>query len=123
MSGSFPQFRTGLLLAALALTGLAACSTSTSNNDRVSFDGIEFKTKAKAVDKKNAPETFDVTVKNARQSLDGAKEAGRYEGTKYCIATFGSSDIIWISGPDVENSELVLDDDTLMLQGTCKKTW
>ncbi|WP_146344767.1 hypothetical protein [Falsiphaeobacter marinintestinus] len=115
--------RLPLLLAAIALAGMSACNSSMSNIDRVAFDGIEFKTKAAATDKKVSRENFTVTVKRALQSLEGAKEAGRYEGIKYCIATFGSSKIVWTSGPDVENNQLVLDGDTLILQGICQKTW
>lgn len=118
------HFSRGVLCAsALALGLVAGCGSTISNKERLSFHGIEFNTKAKATDKKVSRHDFTVTVKKATQSLDGAKAAGGYEGKKYCIDTFGSSDVAWTSGPDAENTQLYLDGDTLILQGTCTRTW
>ena len=58
-----------------------------------------------------------MTVKKAINNLNGAKEAGRYEGVKHCIEHFGSSDITWISGPDSEELKLV--GQKLILKGKC----
>ena len=52
-------------------------------------------------------------------SLDGAREAGRYEAIRYCIANFGSSDIAWTEGPDAEDGTLTIANDRLLLRGTC----
>lgn len=107
----------------LALVGalcgaLVAC---TEKEDRILFEGIYFRAKAGPVDKKTSLQDFEVTVKKANQSLEGAREAGRYEGTRYCVQTFGSSKITWTRGPDDEG--LTLNDDKLILRGTCDKTW
>ena len=41
-------------------------------------------------------------VNGVSASLDGAREAGRHEGTKFCIDAFGTSKINWKVGPDTE---------------------
>jgi hypothetical protein len=51
--------------------------------------------------------------------LVGAREAGRYEATKYCINQYGTSDIAWVSGPDVEDGSLTINNDELQLRGAC----
>lgn len=111
-----------LTVGVLALTALAACG-NTSNKERFTYAGYEFKTKATPLDKKERPQDFVVTVKRATQSLEGARLAGHHEATEYCVTTFGSSKIQWVSGPDVEDTQLVFDDDSVLFQGTCEKTW
>lgn len=102
------------VLALLAVAALAACS---SKEDRVLFDGIYFRAKAVKLDKEQ-PDSFTVTVNNYGESVDAAREAGRYEGTKYCIVNYGTSNIEWSQGPDDE--QLMTDGDKLLLAGTCK---
>ncbi len=50
---------------------------------------------------------------------DGAREAGRYQATRYCLLTYGGSDKEWTIGPDLPIEELPVDGDTLTLQGRC----
>ena len=101
-----------LLLAALLISG---CSR---DRDRVAFDDVEFRSKASSVDRKNRA-AFEVSVRPFSASADGAREAGRYEATRYCIERYGTSDIIWTAGPDAEAENLVVEGDTLALAGTC----
>ncbi len=100
---------------------VAACGTAPSRATRVAFDGIYFNAKAKHVDKKATPTDFTVTVNGVSQSLDGAREAGRYEGTKFCIQNFGSSRITWKVGPDTEPQNLRLENDKLTFAGSCQR--
>lgn len=102
------------VLALLAAVTVAACSNT---EDRVLFDGIYFRSKATKIDKEQ-PQSFTVTVNGFSESADGAREAGRYEGTRYCITNYGTSNIDWLQGPDDE--QLVVEDDKLLLAGTCK---
>ncbi len=105
------------LIAALAI--VASCGRG--SNDQVLFDGHAFRTKAKVVDKKVTLADFTVTVDGASVSLNGAREAGRFEGTKYCIANYGSSKIDWKVGPDTDPKNLRIVDDTLTFAGTCQR--
>ncbi|MCV6584939.1 MAG: hypothetical protein OIF47_05355 [Marinibacterium sp.] len=98
---------------------LGACRGGLGGPDPVSFDGRTFRASASAVDKRASRALFDVRVRDAAASIDGAREAGRYEGIKYCIHNFGTSDIIWTRGPDDEASKLVVQDGTLTFQGRC----
>ena len=107
---------------AAGLAGLlliSACGASSSN--RILFDGKAFRAKAKVVDKKKSPTDFTVVVNGVSASLDGAREAGRYEGTKFCIDAFGTSKIKWTVGPETEPQNLRITDDKLTFAGTCQR--
>ncbi len=108
-------------LAGLAGLVLISACTVSSSKDRVLFDGQFFRAKAKSVDKRNTPTEFTVVVNNVSASLDGAREAGRFEGTKFCIQNFGSSRIVWKVGPDTEPQNLRISDDKLTFAGTCQR--
>jgi hypothetical protein len=95
---------------------LSACNR---RDDTILFDGQAFRAKADAIDKDDR-RTFTATISPVSASLEGAIEAGRYEGTKYCIANYGTSVIDWAVGPETEVTQLVVDGDTLTFQGTCK---
>lgn len=89
------------------------------NPNHVPFDGVVFKSKTKAVDKKVSRADFTTTIQKASQSLDGAREAARYQGTIYCVTNYGSSDIEWIVGPETEQGRLTIVDDAITFRGRC----
>ena len=99
------------LAAALALT---ACGKP---GERVRFDGNYYPAKlAKSGDRRAE---FSVTVRGAAQGLNGAREAGRYEATRYCIETYGDSDIAWQAGYGPEDGRVLTGDGSLVLRGSC----
>lgn len=106
-------FTAPLLIAALLLS---ACSGQ-KKADRVTFDGHLFRASAKKVDKQRFD--FEVTVRPVSASLEGARNAGRYEATRYCIGNFGSSEVAWTDGPDAEDGRLRVSNDSLLLRGRC----
>ena len=68
----------------LSMLLLFGCSARINEN-RVAFDGFMFNSKLKVgLNKKD----FEITVLRANRSLSGAKEAGRYEATIYCVNKF-----------------------------------
>ncbi len=83
--------------------------------NKVSFDGYYFSSKLSR--SKLDDRSFDLTVKRANRSLSGAREAGRYEATKFCIKNFGTSDIKWVLGPD--DHSIGLTGKVLNLTGQC----
>ncbi len=87
--------------------------------DRITFGGYYFRADAKAIDKKKTLAEFTVTVRDVAQSLDGARAAGGYEGTSYCIKNFGTSRIDWVVGPATDPGDLRIVDERLVFQGTC----
>ena len=105
----------GLVLISLC-AGLAGCGGYFNTNERIAFDGVQFRTKSETPDKDDK-KVFLVSVRPATASLEGAREAGRYEGTSYCINQYGTSRIDWEVGPDTE--ELTVVDNTLTLRGRC----
>ena len=109
----FPLITTVAMASALAL----AVSGCVKENRNIPFDGVVFKTKTKKVDDNLAD--FVAYVSPVSASLEGAREAGRYEGTKYCISNFGTSQIDWTVGPETEASKLIITEDTLTFQGQC----
>ena len=103
-----------VIFGCVAVALLAGCN---SRQDRFAFDGKYFRANVSKVDRQR--DVFTVTVRNVSQSLDGAREAGRYEATKYCIKNYGSSDIEWVVGPDTPPQNLRIVDDSLTFQGAC----
>jgi hypothetical protein len=101
----------------IALTIVAAVAGCSSREDRIAFDGIYFNTKLSKVDGQR--DVFTLLVKNASQSIEGAREAARYDATTYCVNNYGSSDITWVVGPDSPADDLVLVDDSLTFSGSC----
>ena len=91
--------------------------TSAQRKRFVAFDGVFFRSTSSKLDKLRAD--FEVTVSPVSASLEGARDAGRYEAIRYCIKNFGSSDISWIAGPDAEDGTLTIAGDRLVLRGTC----
>jgi outer membrane murein-binding lipoprotein Lpp len=95
-------------------TLLAGCA---NDEGRVAFDGHFFRAKVSKVDGQR--DVFQVRVKDAAQSIDGARAAARYEATKYCVGLYGNSDIIWTLGPDAPTSALRMDGGARTFQGRC----
>tara|TARA_B100001121_G_C18426469_1_gene497145 strand:+ start:308 stop:679 length:372 start_codon:yes stop_codon:yes gene_type:complete len=104
--------------------GLATCSflivMGCSNpfeleENKVSFDGYYFSSKLSR--NKSDNRSFDLKVRRANRSLLGAREAGRYEATRFCIKNFGTSDVKWILGPD--DQSIGLTGKVLKLSGQC----
>ena len=100
----------------IAALVLSAC-TGERRSERVPFDGQFFRATAKKQDKQRL--NFEVAVRPVSASLDGAREAGRYEAIRYCIGNFGTSNINWSDGPDAEDGTLRIANDRLLLLGTC----
>lgn len=115
---TLPDLRPALLTGALLIVALllSACSGD-RRADRVAFDGVFFRSNASKVDRKR--DRFEVSVSPVSASLEGAREAGRYEAIRYCIENFGSSDIEWTDGPDAEDGTLTIANDRLLLSGAC----
>ncbi len=120
-SVGFRKRHISVLGAVATLLVVSACGIVTPSSDRILFDGKAFRAKAKPVDKKASPTEFTVVVNGVSASLDGAREAGRYEGIKFCIANFGSSRIDWKVGPDTEPQNLRVADDKLTFAGNCQR--
>nr|WP_274705515.1 hypothetical protein [Salipiger pentaromativorans] len=104
------------MLGCLALS-LTACSKLGGGANRFEYGGVYFSGNAKAV--KGDRASFVATAKPVSASLDGAIEAARYEGVKYCIKYLGTSNIAWQVGPDTPKEQLVVEKNGLTFRGTC----
>jgi len=110
------------VLCVLSLTMVAGCGTAkrlvdSSRSNRVLFEEMYFP--ARLTSNREDRMSFTATVSRVDQGLIPAREAGRFEATKYCIEQFGRSDVVWSAGPDVEDSELQLVNGQLILEGRC----
>lgn len=106
-----------ILLLIAAMIALSACSKTYADR-RIRFDGEIFRGNAKALERSDR-RAFVATAGPVSRSLDGAREAVRYEGTKYCIKWFGVSEIDWAVDPQAEATALPIDKDKIILRGTC----
>jgi len=117
MMMGFPV-KIGTACVVMALAVGAGCSRKNANV--IAFDGVIFKAKTAAVDKKVSRADFTTTIFGVSSSLDGAREAARYEGTKYCIANYGTSVIDWTVGPDTDPAQLRVVDNAITFRGQCE---
>jgi hypothetical protein len=67
---------------------------------------------------KTNPKAFDIVVANAAKSVVGAREAGRWRSTVYCVRTYGASDVDWVISPDADAP--VIENGDLILKGACR---
>ena len=104
----------GMILSLAAVLALASCG---ERGERVTFNGMYFPAKSsKASDDRK---DFVVTVRRVEQGLAEAREAGRYEATKYCVNSFGTSQIDWAQGPDAD-AALLVSNGRLTVRGRCR---
>ena len=103
-------------VSAVVLTGIVL-SGCTDRSKQVAHDGHYFRAKANKVEKQR--DVFVVTVRDVSRSIDGARQAAYHTGISYCLASFGSSDIIWEQDPLDKETSLRIADDTLTVQGRC----
>jgi len=83
------------------------------------FDGQYFSTRARSESRAD-PERFTVLVRGVSASPKGAREAGHYQGVRYCLRHYGTSDIDWVVGPQHPPEQLQAGHDTFQLQGRCR---
>ncbi|WP_158968383.1 hypothetical protein [Chachezhania sediminis] len=100
------------------LSAMAAGCSSLSNKEPILFEGKQFRAKAKGTSKESLS-PFRVEVKNPSQSLEGARQAGIYEGTRYCIEKFGTSQIVWENNANSPEAQPKIVDGKLVVSGQC----
>ena len=110
--------RTALIILLIGTVAASGCSRL-KKDDGVRFDDQRFRVQTKKADRDDRT-LFTVTVGPVSQSVKGAREAGRYGGTEYCIQQYGTSLIKWSAGPDDAESALQIEGDRLVLAGQCR---
>lgn len=102
------------IISAACVGLLVGCSDPAK---QVLFEGMHFNGRLQ-VDNEDK-RSFVASASPVSQSLDGAREAARFEGTTYCVRKYGRSDIDWSASPEAEASALNIVEDTLVVQGRC----
>lgn len=103
-----------MIAAVCAALALTACGKP---GERVRFDGNYYP--ADLTKSGERREEFSVAVRDPGQGIDGAREAGRYEATRYCVETFGDSDIAWQPGYGPADGRAIAANGALILRGSC----
>ena len=107
-----------MIRATLICVGVIGLLAGCSDPDKmVLFDGQKFNGRLQAdkEDKRN----FVASASPVSQSLEGAREAARFEGASYCVRRYGRSDIEWVASPEAEATALNVVEDVLTVQGRC----
>ncbi|MEB3831136.1 hypothetical protein LKK83_27035 [Phormidium sp. CCY1219] len=114
--------RMTLTLILAASVGLAACGGKTREEKRMRFDGIAFRTSAKAINKRETLADFRIEVRDALQSQRGALAAADHQAKRYCIVNFGTSRFDWTNiALDAEgNYNIQLDKGDAVYTGRCE---
>ncbi|HEY9039850.1 MAG TPA: hypothetical protein VIN05_13010 [Roseovarius sp.] len=110
------------MIRAMTLTALAAALALTAcgkPGERVRFDGNYYPAKLSKSGERR--EEFVVTVSDVAQGIEGAREAGRFAGTSYCIEIVGDSDITWQRGYGPDDGRAITENGNLILRGSCAK--
>jgi len=102
---------------ALALFAALAVTACGKPGERARFDGNYYPADLDTVGDRR--ETFVVAVQDPGQGIEGAREAGRFAATRYCVETYGDSDITWRAGYDPDANAGVIDNGKLILRGSC----
>lgn len=102
------------LLAVLAVLAVAGCN----RRDVVLFDGMQFNARLEST--RDNRRDFTVTVQGAAANVPAALQAGAYEATQHCLARFGDSRVVWVTGPDQLPAQVALTaDGATLMQGSC----
>ncbi|WP_292292744.1 hypothetical protein [Marivita sp.] len=96
---------------------LAACGSS--DLDTITFEGARF-TGDYRVDRSDRA-AFVARGGPASVSLDGARQAAKFQAVQHCISYLGTSDVAWVNGPDVADAALVVEDNEVVLSGRCRE--
>lgn len=108
----------GIVIVMLIIVAVAAGCT---RKERVTFNGVYYKAKAKAVSRDDVL-NFAVRVPRVDRGRDGALLAGAHEGKRYCLENAGTSEIDWAQGPDGTGGSVPVTNNTMTFTGTCR-TW
>ena len=114
---TLPDMRPALLTGALLIAVLALSACAERRAAQIAFDGVFFRSTASKVDKDRSQ--FEIGVSPVSASLEGAREAGRYEATRYCIDNYGNSDNKWSEVTDAEDGTLPIYGDKLLMLISC----
>jgi len=101
--------------AALALVLVAGCA---DREERVLFDGNYYPGKVRG--ERDDRRDFDATVRRAGRGIEGAQKAAVYEATRYCLQSFGTSEIAWAGVAEgQEGPAYARSGDRLSVSGRC----
>ncbi len=100
-------------------TGAIGIGQGGKKKARIEVDGVTYRARART--ERGDKRLIMVTANPFASNPDAAVEAAVYEATRYCILTFGGSDIEWTIGPDTPVEQLPVDGNSVTLSGRCSQ--
>ncbi|MDT8329266.1 MAG: hypothetical protein RQ750_18180 [Roseovarius sp.] len=103
-----------LVMITCAVLMLAGC---TEIKERSFFEGKYYppKTRVEKGDRRN----FTASVRRASRGINGAQQAAVHEATRYCLESFGTSEIEWSGVAKGEGPVYGRSGDTVSVTGRC----
>jgi len=100
--------------------GVAALVAGCAARDqRVLFEGEYFQTKVSHESRDNR-QAFTVEVPGYERNPEAARASARFGATRYCIESYGTSDITWQAGPKDDLETLPVTRGRLVFRGSCQ---
>ncbi len=97
------------------MLAIAGCG---DREQRMFFDGNYYP--ASSSGDQQDPRTFTASVTRAAQGITGAQRAVLHEATRYCVNTYGTSDIDWANvAPGAEGPAYGRSGDRVSVAGRC----
>lgn len=106
-----------LALAAAALS-VAGCDMLTAASTRAARADTRFEYRTR-LDRQDDRRDMAIAVENRGAGLDDVREAVRFEATRYCLQTFGSSDTAWQTDPATGDWAYATDGARLLFRARC----
>jgi len=110
-----------LLVVALAALPLAGCGTiggwvGDLWGGETSDKALSYRAKlSKGAEQRD----FLVTVQAGGVGVDAVRESARFPATRYCLKTFGGSEVDWLINPDTGDWSFARDGQEMIFSGRC----
>lgn len=113
-----------LAISALLILGLSGCGVIGSLGDSLGFGGLRGEPvqrlpyRARLAKGEDRRDVF-VRVAGGAATVDAVRESVRYPATTYCLASFGGSDVDWVTDPATGDWAFVREGNEMVFSGRC----
>lgn len=115
MRSRLNNMRIVLILGTLAI--LSGCSFfNFGDSEGVSATALPFKA---SLSKGEDARDFTIAVRAGGNSLEAVRETVRFTATRYCLPTFGGSDVDWRIDPGTQDWAFTRDGEDMIFAGRC----
>lgn len=106
-----------LILSLFLIFMISGCSLFRwGDGDGVSATALPFKASlAKGDDRRD----IIISVRGGRNGVEAVRETVRFTATRYCLPTFGGSDVAWAINPATQDWSFVRNGEDMIFSGRC----